>query len=86
MWFPERFEKKIFGSIYFIPGIYPNGVSLMTPINFRVPGVNFGPLVATYLPKRLSGTFWKKQPPPKKNKKKQNKKNNNIGLNSLHTQ
>ena len=32
---PEFLEKTV-GSIHFIPGIYPYGVSLMTPIHFRV--------------------------------------------------
>ena len=48
MGFPELFEKTI-GSIHFIPGIYPYGVSLLTPIHFRVPSLIFGPLVAKYL-------------------------------------
>ena len=48
MWFPELFEKTI-GSIHFIPGIYPYGVSLLTPIHFCVPSPIFGPLVAKYL-------------------------------------
>ena len=53
MGFPELFEKTI-GSIHFIPGIYPYGVSLLTPIHFRVPSlifgqIIFGPLVAKYL-------------------------------------
>ena len=33
--FPEPFEKTI-GSIHYIPGIYPYGVSLLTPIHFCV--------------------------------------------------
>ena len=33
MGFPELFERTI-GSIHFIPGIYPYGVSFMTPILF----------------------------------------------------
>ena len=41
--------KKTIGSIHFIPGIYPYGVSLLTPIYFRVPSLIFGPLVAKYL-------------------------------------
>ena len=48
MEFPNFFEKTI-GSIHFIPGIYPYGVSLLTPIHFRVPSLIFGPLVAKYL-------------------------------------
>ena len=68
MGFPELFEKS-FGSIHFIPGIYPYGVSLLTPIHFRVPSLIFGPLVAKYLAKNgVSGTFWK-----------------NYWLNSFHT-
>ena len=58
-WFPELFEKTI-GSIHFIPGIYPYGVSPLTPIHFRVPSLIFGPLVAKYLVENgVSGTFWK---------------------------
>ena len=48
MGFPELFEKTI-GPIHFIPGIYTYGVSLLTPIHFRVPSLIFGPLVAKYL-------------------------------------
>ena len=60
MGFPELFEKTI-GSIHFIPGIYPYGVSLLTPVHFRVPSLIFGPLVAKYLSENgVSGTFWKK--------------------------
>ena len=57
--FPELFEKTI-SSIHYIPGIYPYGVSLLTPIHFCVPSPTFGPLVAKYLaengvsPKKLS--------------------------------
>ena len=59
MGFPELFEKTI-GSIHFIPGIYPYGASLLTPIHFRVPSLIFGPLVATYLAENgVSRTFWK---------------------------
>ena len=53
--------KKTIGSIHLIPGIYPNRVSLLTPIHFRVPSLIFGPLVAKYLAENgVSGTFWKK--------------------------
>ena len=45
---PDFFVKTI-GSIHFIPGIYPNGVSLLTPTQFRVSSLIFGPLVAKYL-------------------------------------
>ena len=41
--------KKTIRSIHFIPGLYAYGVSLLTPIHFRVPSINFGPLVAKYL-------------------------------------
>ena len=59
MGFPELFEKTV-GSIHFIPGIYPYGVSLLTPIHFSVPSLIFGPLVAKYLAKKgVSVTFWK---------------------------
>ena len=50
MGFPEVFEKNI-GSVPFIPDIYPYGVSLLTPIHFRVPSLIFGPLVANIWPK-----------------------------------
>ena len=57
--FPELFEKTI-GSIHFIPGIYPYGVSLLTPINFSVPSLIVAPLVAKYLAENwVSVTFWK---------------------------
>ena len=60
MRFPELFEKPI-GPIHFLPGIYPYGVSLLTPIHFPVPSLIFGPLVAKYLAENgVSGTFWKK--------------------------
>ena len=59
MGFPELFEKNI-GPINFIPGIYPYGVSLLTPIYFRVPSLIFGPLVAKYLVEnRVFGTLCK---------------------------
>ena len=59
MGFPELFEKNI-GSIHFIPAIYPYGVSLLTPIHFRVPSLIFGPLVAKYVAENgVSGTIWK---------------------------
>ena len=32
-----------------MPGIYPYGVSLLTPIHFHVPSLIFGPQVAKYL-------------------------------------
>ena len=48
MGFPDIFEKTI-GSIHFIPGIYPYGVSLLTPIHSCLPSLIFGPLVAKYL-------------------------------------
>ena len=60
MGFLELVEKTI-GSIHFIPGIYPYGVSLLTPIHFRVPSLISDPLVAKYLAENgVSGTFWKK--------------------------
>ena len=59
MGFAEFFEKTI-GSIHFIPGIYPYGVSLLTPIHLCVPSLIFSPLVAKYLAENgVSGTFWK---------------------------
>ena len=59
MGFPKLFEKTI-GSIHFIPGIYPYGVSFLTPIQFRVPSLFFGPLVAKYLAENgVSGIFLK---------------------------
>ena len=48
MGFLELFEKTI-GSIDFIPGIYPYGMSLLTPIDFRVTSLIFSPSVAKYL-------------------------------------
>ena len=59
MGFPELFEKTI-GSIHFIPGIYPYGVSLLTPIHFGVPSLIFGPLVAKYLAKNWVQGFFEK--------------------------
>ena len=60
MGFSELSEKTI-GPINFISGIYPYGISLLTPIYFFVPSVIFGPLVAKYLAENgVSGTFWKK--------------------------
>ena len=56
MGFLELFEKPI-GSIHFIPGIYPRGGSLLTPIHIRVPSLIFGPLVAKSLAENgVSGT------------------------------
>ena len=43
--FPQLFAKTV-GSIHFIPGIDTYGVSLWTPIDFRVRALIFGPLVA----------------------------------------
>ena len=54
------FRKIAIGLIYFIPGIYPYGVSLLAPIHFLVPSLIFGPLVAKYLTENgVSGTSWK---------------------------
>ena len=48
--FPELFDIYIcIGSIHSIPEIHPYGMSLLTPIHFCVPSVNFDPLVAKYL-------------------------------------
>ena len=44
-----EFFKKTIGSIHYIPGIYPYGVSFLTPIHFSVPSLIFDPLVAKYL-------------------------------------
>ena len=55
--FPQLFAKTV-GSIHFIPGIYAYGVSLWTPIDFRVRALIFGPLVAKNWPKiGVSATF-----------------------------
>ena len=55
--FPQLFPKTV-GSIHFIPGIYTYGVSLWTPIDFRVRALIFGPLVAENWPKiGVSATF-----------------------------
>ena len=60
MGFPDFFEKTI-GPIHFIPGIYPYGVSLLTPIHFHAPGLILGPVVDKYLAENgVSRTFWKK--------------------------
>ena len=57
----EIFWKKTSGSIHFIPGINPYGVSLLIPIHFCVPSLIFDPLVAEYLAENVvSGTFWSK--------------------------
>ena len=58
MGFPELFEKTI-SSIHFIPGIYPYGVSLLTPIHFRVPSLIFlknSHLCSTWLQNR--NLYW----------------------------
>ena len=61
-WGFRNFLKETIGSIHFIPGIYPHGVSFLTPIHFRVPSLIFGLLVAKYLAENgVSGTFWKKK-------------------------
>ena len=53
-------KKKPICSIHYILGIYPYGVSLLTPIHFRVLNLIFGPLVAKYVAENgVSGTFWK---------------------------
>ena len=55
--FPQLFAKTV-GSIHFIPGIWTYGVSLWTPIDFRVCALIFGPLVAKNWPKiGVSATF-----------------------------
>ena len=60
MGIPELFEKTI-DSIHFIPGIYPYGVSLLTPVHFRDPSLIFGPLVAKNLAENgVSRIFFKK--------------------------
>ena len=57
--FPQLFAKTV-GSIHFIPGIYTYGVSLWTPIDFRVRALIFGPLVAKNWPKiGVSASFRK---------------------------
>ena len=57
--FPQLFAKTV-GSIHFIPGIYTYGVSLWTPIDFRVRALIFGPLVTKNWPKiGVSATFRK---------------------------
>ena len=60
--FPELFEKTI-GSIHFLPGIYPYGVSSLTPTHFLGPSLIFGPLVAKYLaekgfPELFEKNYW----------------------------
>ena len=59
MGFPELSEKTI-GPIHFIPGIYPYGVFILTPLHFCVPSLFFGTLVAKYLAENgVCRTFWK---------------------------
>ena len=59
MVFLELFEKNHW-LISFNTGIYPYGVSLLTPIYFCVPSPVFGPLVAKYLAENgVSKTFRK---------------------------
>ena len=60
MGFPELFEKTI-GPIHFIPGIYPYGMSLLTPIQFGVPSLIFGLLVAKHLAEKGVSGFKKKK-------------------------
>ena len=50
MGFPGIFKTNI-GWIHLIPDIYLHRVSLLIPINFHVPSVKCGPLVAKYLAK-----------------------------------
>ena len=53
----RNFSQKL-SAIHFIPGIYTYGVSLWTPIDFRVRALIFGPLVAKNWPKiGVSATF-----------------------------
>ena len=53
------FDKTI-GSIHFIPGIYPCGVSILTYIHFCVPSANFGLMLAKNLAENgVSRTFRK---------------------------
>ena len=70
-------NQKTIVSIHFIPGIYPFGVSLLTPIHFCVPSLIFGPLVAKYLAENgVPGI-------EKQNKTKQN--TTNYWFHSSHT-
>ena len=66
LWWPNIWLKMVFlelfeitiGSIHCILSIYPNGVSLLTPIHLRVPSLIFRPLVAKYLAENgVSGIF-----------------------------
>ena len=45
----QEFFENVIGSIYFISGNYPYAVRLFSPIHFRDPSDNFGPLLAKYL-------------------------------------
>ena len=61
-WVPGTFWKKkqLLAEIHFISGICPYGMSLLSPIHFRVPSLIFGPLVAKYLAENaISGGFFK---------------------------
>ena len=67
LWWPKidrksgfrHFFAKTVGSIHFIPGIYTYGVSLWTPIDFRVRALIFGPLVAKNWPKIGVSAFFR---------------------------
>ena len=45
-------KKKTIESIHLIPGIQPLGLFLLTPINFRVPTINWSSVVPNICPKR----------------------------------
>ena len=53
--------SKLIGSIHFIPGINHYGVSLLTPMYFRVPSLIFGHLVAKHLAENGFPVFLKKK-------------------------
>ena len=56
----RNFLKKLLAQFISYLSFNPYGVSLLTPIHFRVPSLIFGPLVAKYLAENgVSGTFWK---------------------------
>ena len=55
----ELFEKhKLWAQLISYPALNPYGASLLTPIHFRVPTMNFIPQMAKYLVgKEITGTF-----------------------------
>ena len=60
MGFPDLNKIKTIDPIHYLPGIYPSGVSPLTPVYFRVGSHIFGPLEAKYFAENgVSGILWK---------------------------